>query len=39
MSLNNEPSKNSTIKTEAWFAEELNQLNENSGTKRKAFNS
>ena len=29
---------NSTIKDEAEFAKELNQSNENSDTKRKAFN-
>ena len=33
----NQPNMNSTIKTAVKFAEELNQSNKNSDTKRKAF--
>jgi len=34
----NQPNMNSTIKTALKFAEELNQSNKNSDTKKKAFN-
>ena len=34
----NQPNMNSTIKVEAKVAEELTQSNENSDTKRKAYN-
>jgi len=34
----NQPNMNSTIKVTAKVAEELNKSNENSDTKRKAFN-